>query len=212
VPVEQIFPLPAPETIGLTLAPDHPARVTAVRPGTPAAEAGLRAGDDLAALNGQPLLSIADFAWALHHTGDPGQVRADVRRDGAARTVTLALPAGWRMKSEISRRVGTWSMRAMALGGMILADLDDAARAERGLDNRSLALLARGVGQNGKHATAKKAGFLKDDVIVAVDGRTERIGEGELIGRLLQTRKAGENVDVTVLRGGERRTLQLPMQ
>ena len=41
---------------------------------------------------------------------------------------------------------------------------------------------------------------------------TNRTTEGELIGRLLQTRKAGENVDVTLLRGAERVTIKLPMQ
>ena len=70
----------------------------------------------------------------------------------------------------------------------------------------------KGVGQYGKHAAAKKAGFVKDDVIVAIDGVTTRTTEGELIGRLLQTRKAGESADVTVLRGSERVTLKLPMQ
>ncbi len=56
------------------------------------------------------------------------------------------------------------------------------------------------------------AGVLKDDLIVAIDGRTTRATEGELIGQLLQTRKARENVDVTVLRGTERVTLPSPMQ
>ena len=47
VPLDQIYPMPAPETIGLTLAPDHVARVTAVTAGSPAAAAGIRVGDEL---------------------------------------------------------------------------------------------------------------------------------------------------------------------
>jgi S1-C subfamily serine protease len=116
------------------------------------------------------------------------------------------------MKSDISRRVGTWSMRAMAFGGMTLVDLDDAARNERGLAKDALAMHVKGVGQYGKHGAAKAAGFQKDDIIVAFDGSTARSTEGELIGRLLQERKAGEKADVTVLRGGERVALKLPMQ
>jgi hypothetical protein len=100
----------------------------------------------------------------------------------------------------------------MALGGMSLVDLDDAGRKGRGLPDNAMALYVKGLGQFGKHAAAKKAGFAKEDVIVGIDGMNTRITEGELIGRLLQSRKAGELVDVSVLRGSERLTLKLPMQ
>ena len=212
VPLEHVYPMPAPAAVGLTLAPDDVARVTAVEPGSAAAAAGVRAGDAFVSLRGQPLISIADFAWALHKAPDAGSLPAVVKRGGQELPVTLTLAQGWRTKSDISRRVGTWSMRAMALGGMSLVDLDDAARKERGLGRDGLALFAKGVGQYGKHAAAKKAGFQKEDVIVAIDGVTSRLSEGELIGRLLQSRKAGELVDVTVLRGTERVQMKLPMQ
>jgi len=75
-----------------------------------------------------------------------------------------------------------------------------------------MALNVKAVGQYNKHAAAKKAGFLKDDVIVAIDGMTTRTTEGELIGALLQARKAGEFADVTVLRAKDRVSIKLPMQ
>jgi hypothetical protein len=212
VPQEEIYPMPAAETLGLSLAPDHAARVTAVQPGSIGAAAGLRANDDLVSLAGQPLISVADFSWVLHRAPATGTLAAVVRRDGRELPLTVTLPGGWRTKSDISRRVGTWSMRAMAFGGMVLTDLDDAARKERGLGPGTMALLVKGVGQFGKHGAAKKAGFLKDDVLVAVDGLNRRISEGELIGTLLQQRKAGESAEVTVLRGGDRLTMSLPMQ
>ena len=212
VPVEQIYPMPAPETIGLTLGPDHIARVTAVAPGSIAAKAGVKVGDDFANVAGQPLISIADFAWALHRAPERGELAASVKRGNTRVPLTFALPAEWRMKSDISRRVGTWSMRAMAFGGMSLTDLDDDGRKTRGIAPGALAFFVKGVGQYGKHAAAKNAGFVKEDVIVAIDGVSGRMSEGELIGRLLQTRKAGEKVDVTVLRGSEKLTLKLPMQ
>ncbi|MGH7947442.1 MAG: PDZ domain-containing protein [Opitutaceae bacterium] len=99
-----------------------------------------------------------------------------------------------------------------AMSGTSLIDLDDAVRKERDLARETMALHVKGLGQFGKHAAAKKAGFMKDDVIVAIDGMTTRTSEGELIGKLLQSRKAGELADVTVLRGGERVRLKLPMQ
>jgi len=135
-----------------------------------------------------------------------------VKREGRIVPLTLTLPAGWRTKTDIAKRVGTWSMRAMALGGLTLVDLDDAARKERGLAPDGLALFVKGMGQFNKHAAAKKAGFLKDDVIVAIDDLRARTTESEVIGRLLQTRKAGDVAEVTVLRGNERVALKLPMQ
>lgn len=212
VPLERIYPLPEAETIGLSLAPDQAARVSEVASRSIAAAAGFQAGDDFVSFNGQPLISIADFSWVLHRAPEAGSLPAVVRRGGKNVTLSLTLSSDWRYHSDISRRVGTWSMRAMAFGGLSLTDLDDAARQERGLPAGVMALQVKGVGQFNKHGTAKKVGFLKDDVIVAFGEFSGRASEGELIGRLLQTRKVGENVDVTVLRGRERLTLKLPMQ
>lgn len=212
VPLETIYPMPAPETIGLTLAPDAVATISAIAPNSIAAAAGLRPGDQFISFEGQPLISIADFAWVLHGAPASGTVAAVAQRGDQQLPVTLTLPGGWRTKSNISRRVGTWSMRAMAFGGMSLVDLDDAARGQRGLAPEAMALHVKGLGQYGKHAAAKNAGFRKDDVIVGIDGFAQRITEGELIGKLLQEHKAGEKVEVTVLRGSERVALKLPMQ
>ena len=55
-----IYPFPAPETVGLSLAANQPARVVEVADGSPAAAAGIRAGDDLRSLDSQPLISPAD--------------------------------------------------------------------------------------------------------------------------------------------------------
>jgi hypothetical protein len=72
VPLEQIYPMPAPETIGLTLAPDATARVAAVMPASIAASAGFRVGDEVMSFDRQPLISIADFAWVLHRAPATG--------------------------------------------------------------------------------------------------------------------------------------------
>ena len=212
VPLERIYPMPAAETIGLSLAPDKTAVVTAVEAKSIAASAGFRAGDECVTFAGQPLISIADFSWVLHRAPESGALAAVVKRDGKPVALTVNLPAGWRTKTDISKRVGTWSMRAMALGGLTIEDLGDAARSERRIGAEALALNVKGMGQNGKFAAAKKAGFLKDDVIVVIDDLKLRANESELIGRLLRTRKIGETAEVTVLRGSERVTLKLPMQ
>lgn len=212
IPNRWIYAWPTPEIIGLGLAADQAAHVQSVLPESIAAQAGILAGDDIISLDGQSLISIADVSWALHRAPESGSLTAVVKRAGAVRSVTLQLPANWRTKADISRRVGTWPMRGMATGGLVLEDLDDTERSKRGLDRDGMALWVKGVGQYGKHGAAKRAGFEKEDVIVQIDGLTARLTEGELIGRLLQTRQAGEQVKTRVLRGSDRIELTLPMQ
>lgn len=209
---ELIYPWPAPKTIGLALAPDHLAKVETVIPGSAAEQAGLQAGDEITSLEGQRLLSIADLSWVLHHAPDSGKLTATIKRAGVEHSKSISLPPGWRQKSDISRRVGTWGMRGMATGGLVLEDLSDEVRSQRNLKRDALALQVKMVGQYGKHAAAKKAGFLKDDLIVEIDGLSLRMSEGELIGQLLQKRLLGEKVKATVLRGTERVDLLMPMQ
>ncbi len=212
IPAEWIYPSPAPETIGLTLAADQVARVESVAPGSIAALAGVQPGDDLVRLAGQPLISLADVSWALHRAGESGPLPVQLRRGGAEKAVTLALPAGWREKADISKRVGTWPMRGMAAGGLVLEDLADEERTRRGLDGKSMALFVKGLGKFGKHAAAMNAGFQKDDVIVQLDGLTGRITESAVLGHLLERHAPGAQVKATVLRGTARVELSLPVQ
>lgn len=211
LPLSLIYPYPAPETIGLGLAADQAAHVESVAPGSVASKAGFLAGDDLVSLAGQPLVSIADVSWVLHHTPDAGSLPAVVKRGGADKALTIALPAGWRKSSEIGRRVGTWPMRAMATGGLKLDALSEDQAEKRGLKGK-LALNVTFVGAYGKHAAAKNAGFLKDDVLVEIDGKSEPMTESELIGQILEKQKPGAKVQTVVLRGTARVPLALPVQ
>jgi hypothetical protein len=177
------------------------------------------------------------LSWALHRAPESGLLAVVVKRGGAEKSsspkqlkletgevvlrelhgrsshsLSLELPADWRRKSDISRRVATWPMRGMAFGGMTLEDLADDARAERGLTKEKMALFVKGLGQFGKNAAAKNAGFQKEDVIVELAGMSWRTTEGELLGQLLQQHFPGEKVKATVLRGSQRLVLSLPMQ
>ncbi len=212
IPSEWIFPQPAPETIGLGLAPDAVARVDSVASGSVAARANLQVGDEIVSLAGQPLVSIADVSWVLHCAPESGSIPVVVKRGAVQKNTMLALSPNWRRNADISRRVGTWDMRGMAAGGLVLEDLVDSERTSRSLPTNALALLVKSVGQYGKHGVAKNAGFQKNDVIVEMDGLAGRLTEGQLLGHLLQKHFPGERVNAVVLRGGERVELMLPMQ
>ena len=136
IPQQLVYPMPLPDTIGLTLGSDAATRVETVESGSIAAKAGLQPGDEITSLNGQPLISTADFSWVLHHAFDEGTLAAKVMRAGKETPLNIVLPRGWRSRSDISRRVGTWPMRAMATGGLLLKDLSDEERSKRGLASR----------------------------------------------------------------------------
>lgn len=212
IPAEWIYPWPAPETIGLTLATEDIARVTEVAADSPAAKAGIKVGDELMFIDGQALTSIADVSWALHRSPESGALNAIVFRDGKEQPMKIDLPARWRSKSDISRRAGTWSMRGMVLGGLLLEDLSNEQRAQRNLPKESMALFVKYAGEYGIHAAAKNAGFRKDDVLLSVDGIDRKTSESELIGDLLQKHVAGDKVKVAVMRGREHIDLTLPIQ
>lgn len=202
LPEELIFPFPEPETVGLTLASEEVATVTAVAAGSAAAQAGLQVGDAITEISGAPVLSIADLSWALHRSPSAGQLQVKVQRGGQQLPLSVQLAAGWRTKSQVTLRAAIWPERGMALGGL---------RVEPS-DTPGLGLSVTHVGQYGIHATAKKHGFKPGDVLLEFGEITTRMTEGELLGRLLTTKMMGDVVPVKIQRGAETHTLKLPMQ
>jgi hypothetical protein len=211
IPDEVLYPHPDPAVVGLKLDPKAMATVERVSPGSIADRAGLRDGDAIVTLSGQPLLSIADFQWVLQNTPASARVPAQVRRDGKTLDLTLDLPEGWR-RGDISWRATTWDLRRMGLGGMKLVDLSDEQRAEVKRSKEAMALRVQHVGEYGEHAVAKRARFRAGDLIVAFDGRTGRMSESDLLGYVLQRKRPGDEVSVTVLRDGEETTLRFALQ
>ena len=208
VPDEWLFPYPEPETLGITLGEDG-VKITAVAEASIAHAAGVKAGEVIQEVAGQAIYSAADLAWALHQTPNAA-TGLPLKTDG--QSTTLQLPDAWKEQKAAAQRVGIWSMRGMALGGLSLVDLTDEERATRKLRTTGMALFAKGLGQYGKHGTAKKAGFQKEDVIIALDGITERRTEAQILAHLLRQRLPGQRVSVTLLRNGKQLTLDLPMQ
>ncbi|MEZ5431645.1 MAG: PDZ domain-containing protein [Verrucomicrobiales bacterium] len=213
MPLEWLYPFPQPETIGLSLAPEKAATVSAVEPASAAALAGLQVGDGLLKLGGQPLVSTADVSWILHRAPDGGAtLPVELLRGGRTMTVPLVLSGGWRLRTDVTGRAAVWPMRGMALGGLVVEELGPERRHQRGIDDGNLALFVKGVGKYGNHAAAGKAGFHKDDIVVEIDGLTTKLTESEILGHLLTKRFPGEKVKTVVLRGDKRVELMLPMQ
>lgn len=212
IPDEVLYPWPMPNAVGLQLDPREKARVAEVAPGSAADVCGFKTGDVIQAMEGQPILSIADVQWVLNNAGQPADLRAQVLRGGKKLDLTLNLGAGWRRQSDIDWRVTTWDLRRMAAGGLVLGELTAQERKEAKIPAGELGLRVKHVGQYGEHAAAKRAGFQPDDIVVSIDGNSARMTESAILARLVQTRMPGEKVPVTVLRASGRVALELPMQ
>jgi serine protease Do len=106
-----VYRYPLPDNIGLHIDPQDGLKIESVLAASPAAKAGLRAGDEVTHFNGQPAISIADMQWVLHGLpyGD-ASVNVSVKRAGKPLKFAVKMAAGWR-KSDISWRGSMWSLR-----------------------------------------------------------------------------------------------------
>jgi serine protease Do len=203
--------------------PNEMARVKSVVPGSSAEKDGFRAGDEIRSLDGEMIVSVADLQWVLHEAGDAASLEARVLRSASAKPdefwdkililpLKLTLAPGWRARGDISWRASSWDLRRMTTGGMLLDALPAAERTKLGIADAAMALVAKHVGQYGAQAAAKNAGFRQGDVIVAAGGRTDVRTETEWMTWLVNAKKPGDTVPVTVLRDGKSVELTLPMQ
>ncbi|MCA9227249.1 MAG: PDZ domain-containing protein [Planctomycetales bacterium] len=201
IPSKVLFPYPHPKILGLIMDPAEMAIVKQVVPGSTADKAGFQAGDQVALLDGQPMLSIADMQWVLHNTGSSATLPVRVVRDKKLVTFDLTLEEGWREKGDISWRVSSWDMGRMVFGGMRLESMTDDEIAAAGLSPEQMALRVRFVGQYGEHARAKRAGLQKGDIITSVNGESKPLTESELLAHMMRTTRPGDDVEFEIRRG-----------
>lgn len=210
LPEEVLFPFPHPKAIGMVLDPARCTHVLRVEPESIAMQAGICSGDRLIGMNGQPLISMADVQWALHHTSAAGgEVGVELDRGGVRKRVIIRLPAGWRRRDDIAWRASTWELRRRALGGLYLVAAADAEKEKAGVDVQATMLRVQHVGQYAPHDVAKRAGFREGDLVTRFDGQAWS-RETDVIRYVLQHPQPPSNFAVEVRRGQESFTLMLP--
>lgn len=213
IPERVLWPFPHPKSIGLILDPDELATVRQVRPGSEAAQAGLRSGDAIQSINGQPMLSIADVQWVLHNV-DPagGKVDMTVARGNRRQELTLNLADGWRRQGDLSWRVTSWGLRRIATGGLRLESLPDDARRNLSIPRDAMALRVTHAGKYGPHGAAHRLGVRKGDILTAFDSRTDLKSEQDVHAYVVTSKKPGDRVAIKYRRQGRTRTVELPIQ
>ena len=204
IPEQVLFPYPHPKSIGLVLDPQERATVVEVTADSPAAKSGLQASDRIETLAGQPLLSLADVQWVLHHAAaDGATIPAKVQRDGKSVSLDLKLPAGWRQQDNIAWRSSSWGLRRMATGGFFSTEMTPEDRKEAGIPETGMALKIKHVGQYAPHDAAKQAGLVNGDVVVGFDGRSDLARESDLLAYGVTKHFPGDKIKVNILRHGK---------
>ena len=212
IPEELVHPYPHPKSIGLILDPKERAKVKSVEAGSPAALAGLRTGDTIQTMNGQPLLSTADIQWVLRNIDGKGAtVAVEVLRDQIEVPMTLELTQGWRSMDDTSWRVSSWYFSGIALGGMRLETLTEQERKAANV-SEGMALRVKSLGRFNKHAAALKSGFKQGDIFTAYAEQTNFQKESDLFAYAAKNLKPGDEVAVRFRRNGRPQTLKLPIQ
>jgi serine protease Do len=89
-----LLPYSDPGVLGMKLDPEETATVERVAPDSIAERASLRLGDNIEALAGQPLLSIADLQSVLHKAPASTRLPAQIRRGSKTWNMTLELREG----------------------------------------------------------------------------------------------------------------------
>ncbi len=192
-----LWSFPAPEDLGLELELDERATVKSVS--SIAKEGGFQAGDKILRLDGQPIISIADVQWVLHHAAEGATLGADVERAGEPGRVGLKLNPGWKRRGDYAWRSIAWSLRHRLAGTGPL----EAVRSKDGETGMSLRIKQLPPDWvKDRNLSAAKA-LRSGDVITAVDGLREFSRESDFLAYLLLKKTPGSDVELTVVRKGK---------
>ncbi|RMG36133.1 MAG: PDZ domain-containing protein [Planctomycetota bacterium] len=196
-----LWKYPLPENVGLEIDPDHGLRIERVLPDSPAAAAGLKAGDEVVRMNGQRMASIADMQWVMHHLPNgPTTLVVETARGSMHR---LALERGWK-ETDISWRGSLWSVSPRLRVWTPILAYD--RRKQLGIPDSNTALLVKWINRGAPGGRAAfESGLREGDVIVELDGRPLQNVDPARFNMLIKLNyEIGDRLPLTVLRRGRR--------
>jgi serine protease Do len=205
---ELIFSYPTPATVGIGIGPDAQDRVESVRPGSPAAAAGVRPGDTIVSADGRPILTLGDFARVLERTPREADLPLVLRRGDREVEATLRLSGDWKRTADPS-----WRASVHVAGpnpGFWAVGLNPAEKRAAQIPAENLALKVTFLFPG--HPTPRRAGLSLGDIVVEVDGRREPMTTRQLHAHCQMNHDYGDRLPIVLLRGGRETplTLELP--
>ena len=192
LPDNMLWMYPRPHLLGLTMDNRRCASVVRVTAESVAAKAGLRAGDDLATLNGQPLVSIADLQWVLHNFPDAGgPLPVEVVREKQTIKLSMKLASGWRRQEDF-----VWRYRMAGYASWLWTGA--------GYKDGPKGIVVDHLSPNWWKKPNKEGRrkLKRGDVIVGVDGKKGMDRSG-FLAYLMRDKKLGTKLKLDVLRGGK---------
>ncbi len=194
---EQFRVYPLPENVGLNLDVEQGNRVLKVAPESPAAKAGMQAGDLIRTLNTLPVNSLADASYALHKAGTSGSIKVTFTREGKPQAASLEVAEGWR-KTNLS-----WRPSMLNFLPRLEFSGDELSPDER----KALGLTATQVAfrqDKFVHSTLKAIGIVKDDVVVGIDGRAMDGNMKHFLSDVRGRYLVGDKATLNLLRDGKK--------
>lgn len=188
---------PLPENVGLKLDRDHGLRVTEVIPGSPAAIAGLQAGDIIAAAGGRRCFSQADFRGVLHRgPRSAGTVEVWWTRGSKPMTASLSVGNGWR-KTVLDWRMSVSQGIVGADPGFFPLAINAQRREKLNIPKETMAIEPY-MGKNPANPPFA-AGIRGSDVITAINGESPNLSGRAFLVWFIKKFEPGDRVTVTLL-------------
>ncbi len=198
---------PLPDQLGLQIDPKDGIRIRRVQPDSPAAKAGLVAGEDVTQLNGQAITSIADMQWVLHHVpNQEAQIEVVGSKTGRLR---IRVMPGWK-ESDVSWRGSLWSLSPRLR--VWTPELPEKKRRGLQLSDDDTPLEVRWINrkQPGGRA-AYESGLREGDAIVGLAGKPLRLTPARFHLHIKLNYRVGDELPLTVMRDGERRDIPVKL-
>ncbi len=199
---DEIWVHPLPENIGVTVNAEQGDRVRFVQANSPAARAGLRAGDVLKRIGDVTVASFADVQYALHQAPRTGKINVTFERAGKRSVATLELAQGWR-QTDISWRESMWGLSPQA--SVYGKDLDANEKKQLGLSEKQLAFRQG----NFVPIPARQAGIRQNDIVLGIDGKKLEMTMLQFNAHVRLDFKVGDQITFNIIRDGKR--LDVPM-
>jgi serine protease Do len=198
---------PLPENVGVAVDRDDGLRVKSVEPGSPAARAGVKVGDELAAAGGRKLFSQADLRGVLQRgPAGAGTLELWWTRDGRPMNGTLELPDGWRdTPAELDWRMSVSQGNIGAGPGFFPLGANAQKRQARGIANGRMAV--EPYFSEKPQTAVWKAGMRRNDIITAVGDQSPNINGRAFLVWFRRHYDVGDTVTFTAVdeQGQERK-------